>query len=274
MQVFCLETQIFCRHTSAISKNCTQCSSFCYSSRCTRILILRIGYGLIYFLEEVVKIFLVSLCTLMFGASVAAAYGGGGSGKPPPLRRYQVTVLNLTKGQPLTPPVVVLHKRNSRLVQLGNPASAGLAELAQDGATASLKAEFDANTSVVSTAVGNGVIMPGEKSEIVIETRSQHHLSISVFSMLARTNDAFIKSKIEYLYSGNTQLARVYDAGVEQNTEDCAHIPAPPCGNHNVGTDGGEGFVRPHEGLHLSRDLNGQRDTFANVAAQVTLKNL
>lgn len=209
--------------------------------------------------------FFVCLCALVCGAGVAAAYGGGGGGGLPPLKRYKVTVVNLTKGQPLTPPVIAIHRDQAKMLPLGHPASEGLADLAQDGTTELLKQELRSNRYVYAVAVGKGVIMPGEKSEIIIEARFRY-LKFSVFSMLARTNDAFIYARAS---AGATTLAPVYDAGVEHNSEDCAHIPAPPCGNHNVGTDGGEGFVRFHEGLHLTRDLNGQRDTFANIAAKV-----
>ena len=216
------------------------------------------------------KIFLVCLGSLVCGASVAAAYGSGGK-HPPQVQRYRVTVVNLTKGQPLTPPVVVIHREQAKLVGLGHPASSGLAELAQDGATAMLVDELKARNDVLVVATGDGVIMPGEKAEIIIERRQRDRIDFSVFSMLARTNDAFIKARANYT---GVYLAKVYDAGVEQNTEDCAHIPAPPCGNHNVGTGGGEGFVRPHEGLHLGRDLNGLRDTFASVAAKIIVQKL
>ncbi len=69
-------------------------------------------------------------------------------------------------------------------------------------------------------------------------------------------------------------FANTYDAGVEQNTELCAHIPAPPCGNAMVGTDGGEGFVRPHEGINFVGDLNGNRDSFANVTAKIIVERI
>ena len=219
------------------------------------------------------KIFLACLGALVCGAGVAAAYGGGGGGgnRQPQVHRYRVTVVNLTKGQPLTPPVVVAHKDRSKLVPLGHPASEGLAELAQDGTTAMFVDELKARDDVFAVATGSGVIMPGEKAEIIIKTQKTA-IDVSVFSMLARTNDAFIK--VTSPFYGRIYLAKVYDAGVEQNTEDCAHIPAPPCGSHNVGTDGGEGFVRPHEGLHLGRDLNGMRDTFASIAAKIIVQKL
>ena len=217
------------------------------------------------------KFLLLCVSMLVFGG-VAQAYGGGGGGNRPKQHRYKVTVYNLTKGQPLTPPVVVAHARAFKAFYLGGQVSDGLADLAQDGLTATLKEEFDANRKVHATAVGNGVIMPGEKQSVVITVPANTSVHFSVFSMLARTNDAFIAATG---YAGSKKtLARVYDAGVEQNTEDCAHIPAPPCGNHDVGTDGGEGFVRFHEGLHLQRDLNGLRDTFANVAAKVKIERL
>lgn len=220
------------------------------------------------------KFLLLCGSVLVFGG-VAQAYGGGGGGgggNRPSHYRYRVTVYNLTKGQPLTPSVVVAHNRNFKAYHLGGQASDGLADLAQDGATAALKEEFDAKRSVYATAVGDGVFMPGTKQSVVIRVPANKSPAFTVFSMLARTNDAFIAA------TGNAGqqkvFARVYDAGVEHNTEKCAHIPAPPCGNHDVGTDGGEGFVRFHEGLHLQGNLSGLRDTFANIAAKVKIERL
>lgn len=222
------------------------------------------------------KKFLVLCVSALLCAGHAYSYVSG-----PTHSTYKVTVQNLTKGQPLTPPVVVVHSSKFKAFQLGGQASAGLADLAQDGITATIREEFDTSPYVSATAVGSGVIMPGEKQEILITVSNERGLRdyLSVLSMLARTNDAFIAatSRLAAVRPGasySLKPAQVYDAGVEQNSEDCAHIPAPPCGNHNVGTGGGEGFVRPHEGLHLQSDLNGQRDTFANIAAQIKIKRV
>jgi hypothetical protein len=52
-------------------------------------------------------------------------------------------------------------------------------------------------------------------------------------------------------------VVRVYDAGTEANTELCAHIPGPPCGNKGVrAVDGAEGAVGPHGGILGVGDLD------------------
>lgn len=63
---------------------------------------------------------LVILIGLAVGVSAKAGYYQGG--------RYKVTVVNLTKGQPLTP-MVAVHAPKRRLINLGKPVSDGLAAL-------------------------------------------------------------------------------------------------------------------------------------------------
>lgn len=44
-------------------------------------------------------------------------------------RSYEVTITNLTEGQPLTPPVVATHRRKNQLFKVGRPASVGIREI-------------------------------------------------------------------------------------------------------------------------------------------------
>ncbi|MEE3077795.1 MAG: spondin domain-containing protein [Bdellovibrionota bacterium] len=194
------------------------------------------------------------------------------------IKKFQVTVQNLTKGQPLTPVLLTVHtKKSAPLFIVGEKASEGLSLLAKDGMTAPLKKELSSKMTEESILIGEGVILPGKKQEIVFET-SQRSPKISLVSMLARTNDAFIglsELKLRSLRKGKKSfLANVYDAGAEENTESCAHIPAPPCNSPGMNTDSAEGFVRPHEGISGSVDLNALRDQFSNKAAKVTITRI
>ena len=190
---------------------------------------------------------------------------------------FKVTVVNLTKGQPLTPPVVAVHAPGYIPVHLGQKASEGLALLATDGMTDVLVAEFANKAQVVRSAVGDGVILPGMKAEIMVKANDPR-FNLSVVSMLARTNDAIavaqeLSTRLKVGQKA-VALAEVYDAGAEMNTESCAHIPAPPCGNPGVATEGGEGFIRPHEGLLGIGDLTAQRDAFASKAAKIIVQRM
>lgn len=189
-------------------------------------------------------------------------------------QKYKVTIVNVTKGQPLTPAVIAIHGRGFNLYELGEPASPGLALLAKDGATSLLVSELKQIELVQDTAVGTGAFLPGQKA--VIEFQAAQGSSISLVSMLARTNDAFIGGKnLQLPYGNEKQIEyhlKVYDAGAEQNTELCQHIPAPPCNSHNVDTETGEGFVTDHPGLQNIGDLNAIRDAFGSVAARIIIE--
>ncbi len=59
---------------------------------------------------------------------------------------YKITIVNLTKGQPITPPLVAVHTQDSQIFHLGQEASSGLKELSQDGGTSKLRNELRANS--------------------------------------------------------------------------------------------------------------------------------
>ena len=230
----------------------------------------------------------LSLLGIFLIGQLSYAYGGGGGGSrrqpSPKTYDFRVTVINLTKGQPLTPPVVAVHKgHNSVLLHPSKPASDGLAVLATDGLTDGLVAELNNNNIVSQVLVGDGVIMPGQKAEFTFSQHKRNIPTVSLFTMLARTNDAIavangrdsITNTSDFDRVKRISFAQVYDAGVEYNSEDCAHIPAPPCNNPNSRPSmDGEGFIRPHEGLTLHGDLIGQRDAFAKVAAKVIIERI
>ncbi len=210
----------------------------------------------------------VTVCTLLAfaGSSIANAEEGSIT--------YRIAITNLTKGQPLTPPVIAVHKGNLDLYTLGTTASTGLSELAKDGITATLVSELEVVDNVVNIIVGGGLILPGTTVEI--DVIGQEDLSISLASMLAKTNDAFIGGKNIALRRINnkaiSQLLSVYDAGAEENNEDCNYIPG--CGNPEVDTLENEGFVHPHPGVYGIADLNVMTDAIASVGAKITITRM
>ena len=50
-------------------------------------------------------------------------------------RSYDVTISDLTDGQPLTPPVVATHVSEHPIFEVGQPASVGVREIAENGNT-------------------------------------------------------------------------------------------------------------------------------------------
>lgn len=166
-------------------------------------------------------------------------------------KKYEITITNLTRGQVFSPPIVIAHESKFNLFTLGEPASDELAALAEDGDTGPLEALVE---SRYSSVVVDGMILPGKSKSVVLEIGKRSRLRlISVAGMLVTTNDAFFAARdIWFLGKRNVIVeAEAYDAGSERNSEECAYIPGPPCGNGGVrDTDGSEGYVHIHAGIH------------------------
>lgn len=186
----------------------------------------------------------------------------------------RVSITNLTRGQVLSPPVVIVHDGSYRLFSPGEPASPELAALAEDAASDGLLAAASVTPGVLEATLAGGVVAPGATVSIELAADGRAR-AISVAGMLVTTNDAFFSAELSGLRrrSGASAYATAWDAGSEANTEQCAHIPGPPCGNGGVRvTDGAEGYVFVHAGIHGDADLEaGQRD-WRNPVALVTVE--
>jgi hypothetical protein len=191
---------------------------------------------------------------------------------------YEVTITNLTYDQIISPPVVVLHDGRFRLFAAGQPAGPELAPLAEDGATGPLVGLLGVSDGVAGYAVASGGILPG--GSITVEVSgSASARRISAVGMLVSTNDAFFGVAGAAVPNGRSGVTLVdapaYDAGSEANTESCVHIPGPPCGSGGVRvTDGAEGFVHVHRGVHGNGDLDAAGKDWRNPAARVTVRRV
>ncbi|MBI3606894.1 MAG: spondin domain-containing protein [Nitrospirae bacterium] len=192
------------------------------------------------------------------------------------VRRYAVTITNLTRGQVLTPPVVVAHNPEFVLFTPGTPASSELATLAEDGVTGPLLGLLNTLPSVYDAAASAGPVLPGHSVTVEIATSGKFN-TISAVGMLASTNDGFFAVKgIGAPKKGAVSVeAEAYDAGSEVNTESCAFIPGPPCGHAGVrDTAGAEGYVHIHAGIHGIGDLTPAMHDWRNPVAQVTIQRI
>ncbi len=200
-----------------------------------------------------------------------------------PGRDYAVTITNVTPGQVFGPPVVVVHTRNFSLFELGEPASPGLAILAEDAAVDTLFEELEANPEVVEFVVAGDPLMPGDSVTLEVHAQFPHHF-VTTAQMLVTTNDAFFALNGVRVPQGKRQdprngirtfLAVAYDAGSEVNSESCDTIPGPPCGNTVVrDQEGSEGYVHVHSGIHGIGDLPPEDFGWHNPVAQVTVERL
>ena len=192
-------------------------------------------------------------------------------------RHYAVTVTNITRGQIISPPAVIAHNASYSLFTLGAPATPGLATLAETGNGAPLLGAVATLPSVYKTALGSDGIPPGKSQTIMIET-TKDFPAISVAAMLITTNDAFMAvSGVQPQKNSTTSVEAVaYDSGSEMNSEDCAFIPGPPCGDTNHNPAAAEGFVHVHAGIHgiSGGTLDPAQRDWRNPVALVEIKRM
>ncbi|MGH7357332.1 MAG: spondin domain-containing protein [Acidimicrobiia bacterium] len=192
------------------------------------------------------------LLAVATAALAVPAFTGTASARPPAATTYEVTITNLTDGQPFTPPVVAVHRGKNAVFRVGGRASFGVKEIAENGNNAPLLFELAWDRRVTeSLQAGDGPLAPpgtpGESmgfDDAVTFTveRERGSRRLSVVSMLICTNDGFSGVNGVRLPrrvgDSDTVLAAGYDAGTEVNTEDFANI-VPPC-QGLIGVSSGE----------------------------------
>lgn len=169
-----------------------------------------------------------------------------------------VRITNISK-QIISPPLVATHTWKARIFIPGDPASTELSMLAEDGDPSALATLLGDSDEVLDVAVADGPLLPGATMVFELERRGRFN-RVSAVGMLVTTNDAFFGLD-NYLVEQGAQNQRMsvpaWDAGTEFNNELCGFIPGPPCGSPLVrDTDGAEGFVYVHPGLHGGGDLS------------------
>ncbi|MBU2878808.1 MULTISPECIES: spondin domain-containing protein [Aliiglaciecola] len=168
---------------------------------------------------------------------------------------YQVTVTNLTNGQPLSPIAVILHS-DDNLWMIGDSASVELETMAESGDNSSLLGL----PMVLASASGDAPVGPGVSETFEVNIEDVTDAKLTVATMLVNTNDAFTGLNawdLSQLAVGDTWKGAMaaYDAGTEGNSEAAGTIPGP--------ADGGVGFedarddvdyVAMHPGVVTSAD--------------------
>ncbi|MCG8383723.1 MAG: spondin domain-containing protein [Gammaproteobacteria bacterium] len=157
-------------------------------------------------------------------------------------RQYQVTITNLTAGQPMSPALVMTHSKDWQSFKLGEPASVGVENIAESGDVSVLMTAEAGNEAIYSQQAGAGILTPGSSELFEISTTATGTLSLSVLSMLVNTNDALaaVNGKdLSTLAVGDTTelYLMTYDTGTEANSETADTIPGPAASSGN-----GEGF--------------------------------
>ncbi len=178
------------------------------------------------------------------------------------IRRYRVTITNLTTGQPLSPGVLATHTKEASLFSVGQAASAGVQDIAENGnpelaATelAGARGVFDVVTTGAPVGrVGGPAMFPSTLTAEIDAAANANLLSVSL--MLICTNDGFTGADAIRLPGGfqeEVHYTRAYDAGTEVNDEIAGSIVGPCFGIGPVvgpvggnGRTGETGVVRMH----------------------------
>ncbi|MXY45291.1 MAG: hypothetical protein F4Y50_14790 [Dehalococcoidia bacterium] len=215
------------------------------------------------FTKVLVLAVFIFTASLVFAGQVAAQESQG----------LDVTVRNVTKGQPLTPPVVIVH--NGSLVRLPEDPEAimGFAALAESGdpsAFAAAVAEYEGVKSATIVPVEGPI--PGGSEATVGSISAMPGDFVSVISMLACTNDAVAYGTAVVTQDGGgfaMSSGGVYDAGTEANDETSATVPCLGGAAAGLSEGLGEGMVVRHPGIEGKADLTKEMHGWDGPAMQI-----
>jgi hypothetical protein len=209
-----------------------------------------------------------------------AATGPGGAAV------YEVTVRNLTEGQPFTPPLAVVHRQSVELFRPGSPASFQLKEIAENGNLAPMLEVLDGHRHVADFVVSAGdppPLLPGQARSFYVNA-AQGARYLSLVSMLICTNDGFTGVNSGRLPrdvgESTTSVGAGYDAGTETNTEAWEDL-VPPCAGLTGFDNGGAGtgmsnpalaeggVVHHHGGITGAADLSVDPHDWTNPVIEI-----
>lgn len=235
------------------------------------------------------------IVTGLAAAAALSACGGsssGGSSDTAPVEpvveplSYEVSIVNLTAGQPFSPPAVIAHNGSYIPFEIGAAAGVAFENLAEGGSPTALLDEAGQNAAVLTTQAASGPVGPGATGTITFEVAAdqQASLTVSIATMLVNTNDAFTGSSgvdVSALAAGDsmTFTAGSYDSGTEANTEAAGTIPGPADGGEgfNAARDDEPGIITGHGGAvtaddGLSSSVLSQVHRWDNPTARITIR--
>lgn len=205
---------------------------------------------------------------------------------------YEVTIENLTSGQPITPPLIATHRAAASFFEVGSAASFGLKEIAENGNLAPMHEALETNKHVYETVIAvDGTpppVLPGDDVTIQINAEKGAKF-LSYASMLICTNDGFTGVNGLRLPKQVGDVTVVesdgYDAGTEINTEDFADI-VPPCqalvgvssGDPGTGTSNPglaeNGVITHHPNIQGGNDLLVGTHGWSDPVARITVERV
>jgi len=202
--------------------------------------------------------------SVILASLTLAACGGSGSSNDSTdtMKKYKVTINNVTANQPFSHAAVIIHQPSYHVFQPGQAASVALEHLAEGGSNSQLINEASADEGYLSSKSGSSGILPGESETIEISVdKNATDFKLSIASMLVNTNDAFAGSssgKIAGLAVGESFAMHipVWDSGTEANDELANSIPGPAGGGKGFAAsrEGDSDFVAIHQGVVTNAD--------------------
>ena len=209
---------------------------------------------------------------LILPVAYSSALLASGNGKA-----FEVTITNITRGEIFTPIMVASHGPEIKLFRLGKHAGTELEMLAEGGDTGPLSARLKGAGALDVVTTGD-VLPPGQSVTVHVRTNTRND-RVSVASMLVPTNDAFFAVngvQGPRQHRSKTYMSPAYDAGTETNDEMCVSIPGPPfiCNGEGYNSDGGEGYVYIHSGIHGIADLPAANHDWNNPVAKIKIRKV
>ena len=173
-----------------------------------------------------------------------------------------ITLHNRTNGQPITPPVVIVHDPNVNAITYTRPAELeGIDDLSEAGVSEDLIATLTGAPGVVSVSQWD--------TGSPIPPRATHRSNVSaiagtaitVVGMFACTNDAYVVATAEVITRGGTIFdtsgsASVFDSGAEDNDETAATVPCLGGPDAALSEGFGENERMAHAGITGQGDLD------------------
>ena len=196
--------------------------------------------------------------------------------RPPP--RWPISASrseNLTAGQPITPPVVVVHDPNVDVFEYTSPDELdGIDDLAEGGVQADLgdHAQHDARRGLGLRSRQRRADRSRRDIHGGQALRCRGSFDVTLVGMFACTNDAYIRVTngldvgwAGCCHSADRSTALVFDSGSETNDETMATIPCLGGPEAALSEGLGEGTRSPHAGIvgnaDLSKETHGWTDS-------------
>ncbi|MCW2928307.1 MAG: hypothetical protein JWM86_2275 [Thermoleophilia bacterium] len=178
--------------------------------------------------------------TVCAAAALAIPAASGAAESSSAIHTYKVTITNLTKGQPLSPPIIATTYGSGQFFKPGGTANWGIQQIAENGNNTPLydSTVLDMKAGYVTDVQrATAPLVPkGSPADamfdqsVTLTIRAKNTDRINWASMLGCTNDGFAGFNAARLPRAKGRTVNVpvydYDAGTEENTEDFADLGA------------------------------------------------